>query len=68
MQDRTITVSDRYIEKHGEARSLLAEIEEKVMAMPVPGDNGFTPDGLHVIELETLIRRLRFAGDEFHPA
>ena len=64
MQDRTITVNDRYIEKHGEARSLLTEIEEKLMAMPVPGED-FTPDGLHVIDLETLIRRLRFARDEF---
>ena len=30
------TTSDRYIEKHGEARRLLAEIEAKLMALPVP--------------------------------
>jgi hypothetical protein len=64
MQDRTITVTDRYIEKHGEALSLLAEIEERLMEMPAPFTEGFTPNWGHVGDLDLLINRLRTARDE----
>jgi len=63
MQDRTITVTDRYIEDHGEALSLLAEIEERLMAMPAPYTEGFEPNWGHVGDLELLISRLRHARD-----
>ena len=67
MQDRTITVTDRYIEKHGEALGLLAEIEERLMDMPAPFTEGFAPNWGQVGDLDLLITRLRTAREGLGP-